>query len=70
LGRGDRRGSFEFGVAIFCPLLAFYGTMHHGSGYFETDLFIVGIGAALALGLLGAALYLAIEPLVRRRRGA
>ena len=67
LGRGDRRGALKFGFAIACLIFAFYGTMHHGSGFFEIDLFIVGIGAAFILGLLAAALYLAIEPLVRRR---
>ncbi len=69
MGRGDRRGAFRVsGFVIAASLLAWLLSGHHVAGLQgETDIFV----AALAFGLFDAALmwvvYIAIEPIVRRR---
>ncbi|MBV8858098.1 MAG: serine/threonine protein kinase [Acidobacteria bacterium] len=69
LGRGDRRGAFR--LALFISLCAFARRIllaHHVPGFAETDLFLTGwLPDALAKGGISWLLYVALEPLVRRR---
>jgi hypothetical protein len=69
-GRGDRRGAHR--VATFAGLLLFAGWLaraHHAGSLAErvNEMLLPGIAEALALAMFSWAVYVAIEPYVRRR---
>jgi hypothetical protein len=67
-GRGDRRGAMTLAVFVFFLSMAlwFVGTDHFASPGAEANRFIVAIGMALFDGAMLFAVYLAVEPYVRR----
>ncbi|MGH9868828.1 MAG: serine/threonine-protein kinase [Candidatus Polarisedimenticolia bacterium] len=69
LGRGDRRGAWRVGVAVFLVTLAgWILRAHHTSSLTsEWSLFIWGTAFGLFLGGVTWMLYLALEPFVRKK---
>jgi predicted Ser/Thr protein kinase len=66
-GRGDRRGAFRLGVFMFCShLLLWLCRTHLVAGVEGFGLFLVAMGDALFGAAMLWAVYLAIEPYVRR----
>lgn len=68
LGRADRRGAFRLGLAVTLILLLSWtisGT--HAVSFTMLALFVSRTGFALFCGCVFAVLYLALEPIVRRR---
>jgi hypothetical protein len=67
-GRGDRRGAFRLGAAIFFLQAAMWVLGgHHVKNSYEGWLFILGFSNAVAMGMGFWVLYLALEPFARRR---
>jgi hypothetical protein len=66
-GRGDRRGAFRLGLFIFCAEMAIWLCR----GHFFPDagtlgLFVIASSTSLFLAAMLGALYLAVEPYVRK----
>jgi serine/threonine-protein kinase len=69
LGRGDRRGAFRVGVAVFLMTLSLWLLRAHHGASLQSEWILFIWGASLGLfqsGLLWL-LYLALEPFIRRR---
>jgi serine/threonine-protein kinase len=67
LDRADRRGAVR--LAVFAAALSLVGWFfdeHHVASVWESVLFLLAMGAALATAALMASFYLALEPYVRR----
>ena len=68
LGRGDRRGAMRLGIfVLLASLSSSILKATHNSGIFEMQRIVAWTSWALFLGTLVAVLYLALEPLVRKR---
>jgi hypothetical protein len=68
LGRGDRRGATRIAAFIFvCFMLDWALEARHVGSLSEYPLFIHGLGQALFLAGLSWLIYIALEPLIRRR---
>ena len=68
LGRGDRRGALRVAAFIFtCFMLDWALATRHVGNISEYPLFIQGLGQALFLAALSWLIYIALEPLIRRR---
>jgi len=68
LGRGDRRGAMRLGIFnSSCFMLSWAFEARHTAGIAEYALFIQGLGRALFFGSLSWLIYIALEPLIRRR---
>ncbi len=69
MGRGDRRGTFRVSAFLFAlVLLAWLLQSHHVPGpSAESGLFFDALGNGLFAAALAWVLYVAIEPIVRRR---
>jgi hypothetical protein len=69
LGRGDRRGAVRVGFVILgLGVLQWVLVAHHVSDFaLEFGQYFEAFGLALVLAALTATVYLAVEPLVRRR---
>ncbi|HXM78865.1 MAG TPA: hypothetical protein VOA00_06495, partial [Thermoanaerobaculia bacterium] len=68
LGRGDRRGALRVATFIFtCFMLDWALETRHVGNISEYPLFIEGVGQALFLAALSWLIYIALEPLIRRR---
>ncbi len=68
LGRGDRRGALRVAAFIFiCFLLAWALEARHVGNISEYPLFIQGLGTCLFVAGLSWLIYIALEPLIRRR---
>jgi len=68
LGRGDRRGAMRLAAFLFSS--AFIGWAlyaHHVAGVAELPIFLAGVGLALFGAALAWILYIALEPILRRR---
>ena len=68
LGRSDRQGAMRlalFNLAAFMIDWAFES--RHVAGFDEVSLFIQGLGRALFVASLSWLIYVALEPLIRRR---
>ena len=68
LGRGDRRGTFRLVLFIF--FLRMFGWIFmavHVADFAEVVIFVEGLKSGLYWSILIGLLYLAVEPLVRRR---
>jgi serine/threonine-protein kinase len=66
-GRGDRRGAFRLGAFVFAShMLLWASQTHFVAGTEGFGLFLVAMGNALFGAALIWALYLAIEPYIRR----
>ncbi len=67
-GRGDRNGAFKLGaIVLVLFLLMLELEVHHLPTSLEYFRFILASGMAVHFGALATVLYLALEPLVRRR---
>jgi predicted Ser/Thr protein kinase len=67
-GRSDLWGASSLGAVIFgCSLLSWVLTAHHVPVNQYFPAVFRGINGALAVGVLGGLLYMAVEPFVRRR---
>lgn len=68
LGRGDRRGAFRLALFVFALLAAawLFGASHVAS-FYEVGIFIIFLSWALFITALLWVIYIALEPLVRRR---
>jgi len=68
LGRSDRRGAMRLAAFVFASAMSLwaFGTSHVAS---DSELSLLLLGASLALFLAGVCwlLYVALEPLIRRR---
>ncbi len=68
LGRGDRRGAIRIAVFIFvCFMLDWALETRHVGNVSEYPLFIQGLGTSLFVAGLSWLVYIALEPLIRRR---
>jgi hypothetical protein len=68
LGRGDRRGAMRVAAFIFvCFMLSWALETRHVGSISEYPLFIQGLGQALFPAGLSWLIYIALEPLIRRR---
>lgn len=69
-GRGDRRGALRLGLALFMPLLAASLLLTHAPASLPEawSRFAGNAGVVLFVSMLATALYLALEPVVRRCR--
>jgi serine/threonine-protein kinase len=68
LGRVDGRGALRLGAFLFVACLANWALRgHHIASLDEIDLFVIGLSWGLLYAALGALLYLALEPYVRRK---
>jgi serine/threonine-protein kinase len=68
LGRGDRRGAMRVAAFIFvCFMLSWALATRHVGSISEYPLFIQGLGQALFPAGLSWLIYIALEPLIRRR---
>ena len=68
LGRGDRRGAMRLAAFIFlCFMLSWALEASHVGNISEYPLFIQGLGTSLFLAGLSWLIYIALEPLIRRR---
>ncbi len=67
-GRGDRNGAFKLGgIVLVLFLLMLELEVHHLPTFREYLRFIIATGMAVHFAALATVLYLALEPLVRRR---
>jgi len=67
-GRGDSRGAVRLGaIAFSVDMLAWISGAHHVPTNAELSLLVNALGDSLFYGVMLWALYLAIEPFVRRR---
>ena len=68
-GRGDNRGAFRFGMAIFLIFLVkwFFDGNHALSLEWFLQGFLGAVSSSLFWAVLAAALYMGLEPHVRRR---
>ncbi len=67
-GRGDRNGAFKLGgIVLVLFLLMLELDVHHLPTFLEYSRFILASGIAVNFAVLATVLYLALEPLVRRR---
>jgi len=68
LGRVDGRGAFRLGSFILVVVLTMWALRaHHVTSLDEIDLFLIALAWGLLNAGLGALLYLALEPYVRRK---
>jgi hypothetical protein len=68
LSRGDRRGAMRVAAFIFlCFMLSWALEASHVGNISEYPLFIQGLGTSLFLASLSWLIYIALEPLIRRR---
>jgi len=68
LGRGDRRGAMRVAIFIFvCFMLDWALETRHVGNISEYPLFIQGLGMSLFAAGLAWLIYIALEPLIRRR---
>jgi len=68
LGRGDRRGAARLAAFLFCCTLIGWALFaRHVAGVSELPIFLAGAGFALFAAALGWILYIALEPILRRR---
>jgi hypothetical protein len=68
LGRGDRRGAMRVAAFIFvCFMLDWALESRHVASISEYPLFIQGLGTSLFVAGLSWLIYIALEPLIRRR---
>jgi eukaryotic-like serine/threonine-protein kinase len=68
LGRGDRRGATRLAAFLFsCVLIGWALHARHVAGVSELPLFLSGAGFALFSAALAWILYVALEPILRRR---
>jgi serine/threonine-protein kinase len=68
LGRGDRRGAIRVAAFILvCFMLDWALEARHVGNISEYPLFIQGLGTALFVAGLSWLIYIALEPLIRRR---
>jgi serine/threonine-protein kinase len=68
LGRGDRRGAMRVAAFIFvCFMLDWALETRHVGNISEYPLFIQGLGMSLFVAGLSWLIYIALEPLIRRR---
>ena len=68
LSRGDRRGAMRVAAFIFlCFMLSWALEASHVGNISEYPLFIQGLGTSLFLAGLTWVIYIALEPLIRRR---
>jgi serine/threonine-protein kinase len=68
LGRGDRRGGIRVAAFIFvCWMLSWALAGRHVGNISEYPLFIYGLGQSLFVAGLSWLIYIALEPLIRRR---
>jgi|HubBroStandDraft_4_1064222.scaffolds.fasta_scaffold10609_3 hypothetical protein len=66
--RGDTRGAFRLGTFVFVTFIAMWLLRaHHVASLNEIDLTLVALAWALLFTFLIVVLYLALEPLVRRK---
>jgi hypothetical protein len=66
--RGDTRGAFRLGTFVFVTFIAMWLLRaHHVASLNEIDLTLVALAWALLYTFLIVVLYLALEPLVRRK---
>jgi hypothetical protein len=66
--RGDTRGAFRLGTFVFLTFIAMWLLRaHHVASLNEIDLALIALGWALLYTFLIVILYLALEPLVRRK---
>jgi hypothetical protein len=66
--RGDTRGTLRLGTIIFLTFMAMWLLRaHHVASLNELDLLLIAFGWGLLYTALVVLLYLALEPLVRRR---
>ncbi len=66
--RGDTRGAFRLGTFVFLTFIAMWLLRaHHVASIDEIDLTLIALGWALLYTFLIVVLYLALEPLVRRK---
>jgi serine/threonine-protein kinase len=67
-GRTDMRGATRLGVVIFlCSLLSWVLSAHHVASREYLAAVFRAISVVLTTGALGAVLYMAVEPFIRRR---
>ena len=67
-GRTDLRGASRLGAAVFsCSLIGWALTAHHVPTPNISPSVFRALGGALTIGVLGAVLYMAVEPFIRRR---
>jgi hypothetical protein len=68
LGRGDRRGATRLAVFLFCSgMLSWALYARHVASVSELPLFLAGVGLTLFAASLAWLLYVALEPILRRR---
>jgi serine/threonine-protein kinase len=68
LGRGDRRGALRVAAFVFfCWMFDWALEARHVGNISEYPLFIYALGVSLFLGGLSWLIYIALEPLIRRR---
>ena len=68
LGRGDRRGAARLAAFLFsCALIGWALYAHHVAGVAEFPIFLAGVGLALFGAAFAWILYIALEPILRRR---
>ncbi len=68
LGRSDRRGAMRLAIFNFgCFMIDWALESRHSAGVKEYALFIQGLGRALFVATLSWLIYVALEPLIRRR---
>jgi serine/threonine-protein kinase len=66
-GRTDLRGASRLGAAVFgCSLIGWGLTAHHVPTPEYLPSVFRALSAALTIGVLGAVLYMAVEPFIRR----
>jgi hypothetical protein len=68
LGRSDRRGAMRLAVFVFaCSMLTWAFLTSHVAGDSELALLLLGVSLALLLAGVCWLMYVALEPLIRRR---
>jgi serine/threonine-protein kinase len=68
LGRGDRRGGIRVAAFVFvCFMVDWALEARHVGNISEYPLFIQGLGTSLFIAGLSWLIYIALEPLIRRR---
>lgn len=68
LGRGDRRGAMRLAAFLFvCFMLSWVIGIKHVASPEELSLFLLGASQALFFAGVGWMIYIALEPLIRRR---
>ena len=68
LGRSDRRGAMRLAIFNFAAFMIDWALeSRHAASVEEVSLFIQGLGRALFVASLSWLIYIALEPLIRRR---